>query len=99
VGDAYNSAEKDQNFMSHLAVGLISVGLGLWGMASWWSVFGLVMRGVIPFGLLMFGIIAILAACRRISLVAPETVGSYPQGLDPDDIGSDAASVADDILA
>lgn len=71
--------------MSHLTVGLISIGLGLWGMASWWSVFGLVMRGVIPFALLVFGIIAILAACRRISLVAPVAAGGYPQGNIPAD--------------
>ena len=58
--------------MSHLMVGLISVGLGIWGMASWWSVFGLVMRGIIPFFLLVFGLIAILAACRRIGLAAAE---------------------------
>ena len=52
--------------MGHLVSGLILTGLGVYGMVSWWSLFGLVMRGVIPFFLLIFGLVAILAACRRL---------------------------------
>ena len=51
--------------MTHLFVGLTLVGLGIWGIISWWGLFGLVMRGVVPFFLLVFGLVAILAGCRR----------------------------------
>ncbi len=52
--------------MKHLLAGLILSGLGIWGIVSWWDVFGLVMRGVIPFGLLMVGLVAILASFRNV---------------------------------
>lgn len=51
--------------MKHLCAGLICAGLGAWGIITWWDVFGLVMRGVVPFLLLMVGLIAILAGYRR----------------------------------
>ena len=51
--------------MGHFIVGLILAALGVWGVISWWNMFGLVMRGVVPFCLLLFGLIAILASCRR----------------------------------
>jgi hypothetical protein len=53
--------------MKHLFAGLVCAGLGVWGIVSWWDVFGLVMRGVVPFTLLMVGLIAILAGYRRSS--------------------------------
>lgn len=49
----------------HFVVGMILTGLGVWGIIAWWSVFGFVMRGVIPFVLLFLGLIAIIASCRR----------------------------------
>jgi hypothetical protein len=49
----------------HFVVGMFLVGLGIWGIIAWWSVFGFVMRGVIPFLLLFLGLIAIIASCRR----------------------------------
>jgi len=51
--------------MAHLVVGLTLAALGVWGIVSWWNMFGLVMRGVVPFFLLVFGLVALLAACRR----------------------------------
>jgi hypothetical protein len=51
--------------MKHLLVGLILTGLGIWGIVSWWDVFGLCMRGVVPFSLLVLGLVAILAGYRR----------------------------------
>ncbi len=51
--------------MPHFLVGLILVGLGVWGVVAWWGLFGLVMRGVVPFVLLVFGLLAILSGARR----------------------------------
>lgn len=51
--------------MKHLLVGLVLTGLGIWGIVSWWDVFGLCMRGVVPFSLLVLGLVAILAGYRR----------------------------------
>ncbi len=51
--------------MVHFVIGMILTGLGIWGVIAWWSVFGFVMRGVIPFLLLFLGLIAIIASCRR----------------------------------
>jgi hypothetical protein len=51
--------------MPHLLAGLILAGLGIWGIVTWWEVFGLVMRGVVPFCLLMLGLVAILAGYRK----------------------------------
>ncbi len=51
--------------MTHLVVGLVLAGLGVWGIIAWWDVFGLVMRGVVPFTLLVVGLIAILSGYRK----------------------------------
>jgi hypothetical protein len=74
--------------LPHLIAGLILTGLGLWGMVTWWNLFGLVMRGVMPFMLLVFGLIAILASIRRMSRAA--SAASYDPAaiVDlPDDAG------------
>jgi len=51
--------------MTHLIVGCILTGLGIWGVIAWWNVFGLVMRGVVPLGLLLLGLAALLSGLRR----------------------------------
>jgi hypothetical protein len=51
--------------MKHLFVGIVLLGLGIWGIVSWWSVFGLVMRGVVPFALILVGLVAVIAGYRR----------------------------------
>lgn len=51
--------------MAHLLIGLMLVGVGAWGMITWWDTFGMVMRGVIPFFLLVVGLIAMVAGYRR----------------------------------
>lgn len=53
--------------MKHLVGALALMALGLWGMAVWWSSFGLVMRGLVPFALLGFGLVALLSGYNRIS--------------------------------
>lgn len=49
----------------HFVIGMGLTGLGLWGIVTWWNIFGFVMRGVIPFFLLFLGLVAIIASCRR----------------------------------
>jgi hypothetical protein len=53
--------------MWHLIIGVVLVILGLWGMSSWWLVFGLVMRGVIPFLMVVIGIVALLSSYYRLA--------------------------------
>ena len=53
--------------MAHLVVGALLVGLGLWGIFSWWGSFGLVMRGLVPFALLSLGLVAVLSGAHRLS--------------------------------
>ena len=53
--------------MWHLIIGVVMVTLGLWGMSSWWLVFGLVMRGVIPFLMVVIGIVALLSSYYRLA--------------------------------
>lgn len=53
--------------MKHLIGGVVTICLGLWGMASWWGSFGLVMRGLVPFVLLGVGLLAIVSGLRRLS--------------------------------
>lgn len=57
--------------MWHLIIGVVMVTLGLWGMSSWWLVFGLVMRGVIPFLMVVVGIVALLSSYYRLA-TSPE---------------------------
>jgi hypothetical protein len=63
--------------MRHLVVGLVLFALGIWGIISWWNVFGLVMRGIVPFLLLILGLVAVLSGIRRVpsngaNAVAPD---------------------------
>lgn len=60
------------------------IGLGIWGMLSWWSVFGLVMRGLVPFFLLLVGSIALLAGSRRLSLAAAGAREAEPPTSEPE---------------
>ena len=53
--------------MKHLLVGFVALFLGIWGIIAWWSLFGLVLRGVMPFGLVLFGLIALMAGLRKVS--------------------------------
>jgi hypothetical protein len=52
--------------MNHAICGIVAVFLGLWGLISWWSTFGLVMRGIMPISLIVFGLLGILSGFRRI---------------------------------
>ena len=52
--------------MWHLLIGIVLMTLGLWGMSAWWSVFGLVMRGVLPFMMIIIGLVALLSSYYRI---------------------------------
>jgi hypothetical protein len=61
--------------MAHLLAGLILVGLGVWGIVTWWNVFGMVMRGVVPFVLLMLGLVALLAGYRKKAQVSAQGAG------------------------
>lgn len=54
------------NRMWHLITGIMFITLGLWGMAAWWSVFGMVMRGVLPFMMIVLGIVALLSSYYRL---------------------------------
>ena len=58
--------------MAHIVLGLVCVALGLWGIAAWWSTFGMVMRGVIPFSLLVFGVTAFLSGTRKAAVGSPQ---------------------------
>ncbi len=76
--------------MGHFIVGLTLAGLGVWGVISWWNMFGLVMRGVVPFCLLLFGLIAILASCRRAAsgaLAGPSSDFDMDMESEPDPAG------------
>jgi len=79
--------------MPHLFVGLILAALGVWGVISWWNMFGLVMRGVVPFCLLVFGLIAILASCRRVA------AGAFAGHASEFDMEMDAEPPGDDDVA
>lgn len=52
--------------MWHLLTGIVLITLGLWGMSAWWSVFGLVMRGVLPFMMIVLGLVALLSSYYRL---------------------------------
>jgi len=52
--------------MKHLAIGTVMIALGLWGLFTWWDLFGLVMRGVVPFALLVLGLLAVLSSYYRL---------------------------------
>ncbi len=54
--------------MKHLAVGVVLITLGLWGIFVWWESFGLVMRALIPFGLLVLGSLSVLASYNRMAV-------------------------------
>ena len=86
--------------MAHVVAGLILTGLGAWGMVTWWNLFGLVMRGVIPFALLLLGVVAILASCRRLSQQTAQDTGPSLSAMDadPDDILSDPVKSSSDDL-
>jgi len=49
----------------HVVVGLALLVLGIFGIISWWSDFGLVLRGLIPFSLVILGLIATGAGLAR----------------------------------
>ena len=61
-----HTTNQKRNHMAHFLIGAVFVCLGLWGLFSWWAVFGLVMRGLIPFLLLAIGLVAVLSGCYRI---------------------------------
>ena len=44
--------------MLHVVIGLILLVLGIFGVISWWSDFGLVLRGAVPFVLVIAGLVA-----------------------------------------
>ena len=45
--------------MPHIIIGLVLVVLGVFGIISWWTDFGLVLRGLVPFLFLIGGLVAI----------------------------------------
>ena len=57
---------KRSFFMKHIIAGLFAIGLGIWGLAVWWTTFGMVMRGIAPFFLLAFGLMGIASGLRRL---------------------------------
>lgn len=54
--------------MSRLIVGLVTIGLAMWGVIVWWQSFGMVMRGLVPYCLLVFGLVSIASGLRRLRL-------------------------------
>ncbi len=67
--------------MKNLLIGLVLAGLGAWGLVTWWNVFGLVMRGIIPFSLLVLGLVAIFAGYRKGAQVSrSETSSAVKEG-------------------
>lgn len=55
--------------MLRTIVGLVFVVLGICGIISWWSDFGLALRGLVPFVLLVVGLVSIGAGLVNESLV------------------------------
>ena len=80
--------------MKHSVFGLIIAGLGIWGIVSWWDVFGLVMRGVVPFGLLVFGLVAILSGYSKGSQKAAAPAPPQEKNAEPTD-GSPTAAASE----
>ncbi len=70
--------------MKHIVVGVVSLGLGIWGLAAWFTTFGLVMRGVVPFMLLIFGLVAVYSGLRHSSISRRPAVVDEEE-LDDDD--------------
>ena len=59
--------------MLHVIIGLDFLVLGVFGIISWWSDFGLVLRGLIPFLLLIGGLIAIGSGLSKVNLENSES--------------------------
>ncbi len=59
--------------MLHVIIGLVFLVLGVFGIISWWSDFGLVLRGLIPFLLLIGGLIAIGSGLSKVNLENSES--------------------------
>lgn len=47
--------------MASIIGGIVALGLGIWGLVSWWWDFVLVLRGAVPFVIVLGGIVAITA--------------------------------------
>ena len=58
--------------MLSLLVGLITVGLSLWGIALWREEFLLVMKGFLPLCFLMGGVVAVIAGISSLVGKPPE---------------------------
>ena len=56
--------------MKHLILGLVLVGLGLWGLFAWWDSFGLAMRALVPLTALILGLLAVLSSYYRLGATA-----------------------------
>ncbi len=82
--------------MKNLLVGLVLTALGAWGLVTWWSVFGFVMRGLVPFLLLLVGLIAIFAGYRKTASQERRVETAPDNGKSVDPI---AARVASDLGA
>ena len=50
--------------MNRVVVGIVAMCFAAWGLATWWPIFGMVMRGLVPFGLLVFGLVNIASGMR-----------------------------------
>ena len=58
--------------MLHVVIGLVLLVLGVFGIISWWTDFGLVLRGLVPFLFLIAGLIAIGSGLIREKLAGSE---------------------------
>ena len=58
--------------MLSLLVGLVSIGLSLWGVVLWREEFLLVMKGFLPLCFLMGGIVAVIAGISSFVGKPPE---------------------------
>ena len=52
--------------MPKIIFGLISMALGLWGVAAWWWSIVELLRGLVPLLLLILGLVALGAGISRI---------------------------------
>ena len=46
--------------------GLLSISLGLWGMAAWWWSVTEMLRGLVPILLLLLGVVALAAGLSKV---------------------------------
>lgn len=51
--------------MGNIIFGIIALGLGIWGIITYWFLFKEVMQGLMPFVLLITGVVLIITSTRK----------------------------------